>query len=125
MAPLLIFWYLPYFGSSLVDLLIFFLQFQKQPSRGVLRKRCYENIQQIYRKTPIPKRDFNKVASADLQNMFYSTLLLTSMELNISRIIFRGLLNYNFFAGFVDGELGIFFPTKRRTTKINTVDILH
>ena len=27
----------------------------KQPSRGVLRKRCSENKQQIYRKTPMPK----------------------------------------------------------------------
>ena len=35
---------------------------QKQPFRGVLRKRCPENIQQIYRRTPMPKYDFNKVA---------------------------------------------------------------
>ena len=35
---------------------------QKQPSRGVLRKRCSENMQQIYRITPMPKCDFNKVA---------------------------------------------------------------
>ena len=26
---------------------------QKQPSRGVLKKRCSENIQQIYRRTPM------------------------------------------------------------------------
>ena len=32
---------------------------QKQPPRGVLGKRCSENIQQIYRRTPMPKRDFN------------------------------------------------------------------
>ena len=31
-------------------------------SRGVLRKRCSENMQQIYRRTPMPKCDFNKVA---------------------------------------------------------------
>ena len=34
-----------------------------QPSRYVLRKNCSENMQQIYRRTPIPKCDFNKVAS--------------------------------------------------------------
>ena len=34
---------------------------QKQPFRGVLRKRCSENMQQIYRRTPMPKCDFNKV----------------------------------------------------------------
>ena len=39
------------------------LLFQKCPSRGVLRKRCSENMQQIYRRTPMPKCDFNKVAS--------------------------------------------------------------
>ena len=27
------------------------------------RKRCSENMQQIYRRTPMPKIDFNKVAS--------------------------------------------------------------
>ena len=35
---------------------------QKQPSRGVLRKRCYGNMQQIYRQTPMPKWGFNKDA---------------------------------------------------------------
>ena len=38
------------------------LPFQKQPSRGVLRKRCSENMQQIYRRTPMPKCDFNEIA---------------------------------------------------------------
>ena len=28
---------------------------QKQPSRGIFRKRCSENMQQIYRRTPMPK----------------------------------------------------------------------
>ena len=35
---------------------------EKQPSRGVLRKRCSENRQQIYRRTLMPKCNFNKVA---------------------------------------------------------------
>ena len=34
---------------------------QKQPSRAVLRKRCSENMQQIYSRTPMSKCDFNKV----------------------------------------------------------------
>ena len=33
---------------------------QKQPSRGALIKRCSENMQKIYRRTPMPKCDFNK-----------------------------------------------------------------
>ena len=35
---------------------------QKQPSRGVPRKTCFENVQQIYRSTPMPNCDFNEVA---------------------------------------------------------------
>ena len=35
---------------------------QKQPSRVVLKKRCSENMQQVYRRAPMPKCDFNKVA---------------------------------------------------------------
>ena len=38
---------------------------QKQPLRGVLKKKCSENMLQIYKRTPMPKCDFNKVA-ADL-----------------------------------------------------------
>ena len=34
---------------------------KKQPPTVVLKKRCSENMQQIYRRTPMPKRDFNKV----------------------------------------------------------------
>ena len=34
---------------------------QKQSSRGVLRKRCSENMQQIYRRTPMSKYEFNKL----------------------------------------------------------------
>ena len=36
--------------------------FWKQPFRGALRKRYSENMQQIYRRAPMPKCDFNKTA---------------------------------------------------------------
>ena len=36
--------------------------FQKQPFRGVRKKKCYENMQQIYRRTTMPKCSFNKAA---------------------------------------------------------------
>ena len=35
---------------------------QEQPSRGVVRKRYSENVQQIYWGTSISKHEFNKVA---------------------------------------------------------------
>ena len=42
-----------------------FLLIQKQPPRGTTWKRCSENMQQIYRRTPMSKCDFNKVALQD------------------------------------------------------------
>ena len=38
------------------------MKIQKLPVRCVLRKRCSENMQQIYKRTPMPKCDFNKDA---------------------------------------------------------------
>ena len=35
---------------------------RSRSSRGILTKRCSENMQQIYRRIPMPKCDFNKVA---------------------------------------------------------------
>ena len=35
---------------------------QKQPSRGALRRRCSENMQQIYKRTSMSKCNFNKIA---------------------------------------------------------------
>ena len=35
---------------------------QKQPPRSVPRKKCSENMQQIYKRTPMRKCDFNKAA---------------------------------------------------------------
>ena len=34
------------------------LEWQKHPFKGVFGKRCSENAQQIYRRTPMPKGDF-------------------------------------------------------------------
>ena len=39
----------------LEDMHLYILKAQKQPSRGVLRKRCSENMQQIYIRTLMPK----------------------------------------------------------------------
>ena len=50
------------------------LENQKQRSRGVLRKRCFEKMQQIYMKTPMTKCDFNHysawVFSVNLLHIF-------------------------------------------------------
>ena len=50
-------WWLPLLIAS-----VQYLEIQKQPPRGVLEQRCSKNMQQIYRRTPMPKCDFNKVA---------------------------------------------------------------
>ena len=39
---------------------------QKQPSIDALRKKCSENMQPIYRRSPMPKCDLNKVAYCSL-----------------------------------------------------------
>ena len=41
-------------------------ELQKQPSKDVLRKRYSENMQQIFKKTPMLKCDLNKDAKASL-----------------------------------------------------------
>ena len=52
-------------------LLTFLLkQWQKQPIWGVPMKRCSENMQQISRRTPTPKCDFNKVANRTSARVF-------------------------------------------------------
>ena len=38
------------------------MNLQKQPSTSVLKKRFSENMQHTYRRTPMPKCDFSKVA---------------------------------------------------------------
>ena len=49
-------------GGGLVEKCYFASDLQKQPPRGVPRKRRSENMQQNYRRTHMPKCDFNKVA---------------------------------------------------------------
>ena len=49
------------YGLEKLRIWTIFTQWQKQPARGVLRKSCSENMQRIYRRTPMSKCDFNKV----------------------------------------------------------------
>ena len=44
---------------------------QKESSRGVLRKRCSENIQQTYRRTSMSKCNFNKVVLHSPVNLLH------------------------------------------------------
>ena len=41
----------------MISMFLFFY-FEKQPSRGVLSKKCSENMPQIYRGTPMQKCNF-------------------------------------------------------------------
>ena len=43
-----------------IELICKYGNIQKQPTRGVLRKKCSENMQQIYRRTPMAKCDLLK-----------------------------------------------------------------
>ena len=55
---------------------------QKQSLRGVPRKRCSENIQQMYRRIPMPKCDFNKLVC----NFIEITLLHGWSRVNLLHI---------------------------------------
>ena len=68
---------------------------QKQPPKGVPRKSCSENMQQSYRRTPMTKCDFNKVAKrlwvAAFENwhnasIMYLIMHLIIMYLNVSGV---------------------------------------
>ena len=50
---------------------------QKQSFRGALEKSCSENMQQIYRRTTMPKCNFNEVAKQlFLKSHFSMSVLL-------------------------------------------------
>ena len=57
-----------------------FLELQKMPSGGVLKKRCSENMQQIYRRTPLLKCD---VMVINIQHSFIK-IHSTKLELRFS-----------------------------------------
>ena len=74
-----------------IEILYLFLaedfKLQKRPFRGVLEKRCSENMQQIYRRTPMPKCDFNKVPFSEqffnrtpLNGCFWNCLTLRDFK---------------------------------------------
>ena len=56
----------------------------KQPSRGVLKKRCSENMQQIYKRTPMSKCDFNKATKQS--NFIEITIRHGSSPVNLLHI---------------------------------------
>ena len=58
--------------------------FQKQTSRGVPRKRCSENMQQIYRRKPMAKCDFNKFAKHDCSPVTVRYIFITPFLKNTS-----------------------------------------
>ena len=60
----------------------------KQPSKGVLRKMCSKNMQQIYSRTTMAKCDFNKAIKA-MQSNFIETSLCVGRSLVNSLHIFR------------------------------------
>ena len=47
--------------------------FQKQPCISILSKSCSKMMQEIYRRTPMPKCSFNKVASENMLQSYVRT----------------------------------------------------
>ena len=61
------------------------LNLQKQRSRGVRRKKSSENMQQIYRRTPMQKCDFNKVLKQLYLKSYFA--LLNSQNLRYTYLM--------------------------------------
>ena len=59
---------------------------QKQPSRGVLRNSCFENMQQIYRRTPMPKCDFEKVTLREFHTNYKVNFIINKTFWNCTLI---------------------------------------
>ena len=70
-------------------------KYQQQPPRGVPRNWCSENMQQIYRRTPMPKCDFNKVALQLYWNYTSAWLFSCKFLVYFQNTFGRLLLKYN------------------------------
>ena len=91
--------------------------FQKLPSRDVLMKRCSENMEKIYRRTSIPKCDFNKVAL--LCNFIEIALWYVCSPVNLLHI-FRIPFPKNTF-----GRLLLFFRVQNHCILTFSTDYRH
>ena len=60
-----------------LDTMLATAEAQNQPSKGALRKSCSENMQQICRRTPMPKCDFSKVTLQLYWNQILTRLLFS------------------------------------------------
>ena len=69
------------------------LKIQKSP-RGVLRKRCSENMQQIYKRAPMPKSDFIKSSPVNLLHIFRTPFPKNASGLLLPNIYLREILNF-------------------------------
>ena len=73
--PIIGTWYVPEYASEYFVNLghftrksSFYSKPLKQPFRAVLEKRCSENMQKIYRRTPMPKRDYSNFIEIALRH---------------------------------------------------------
>ena len=102
---------------------------QNQPPRGVLKKSCSENMQQIYRKTPLLKCDFNKVAlhfiEIVLQHGYFPVNLLhifrTPFLKNTSGLLLLDILIGKHAAYGINGNLFTHLSNRKQCTHINKV----
>ena len=103
-------------------------------SRGVLIKRCFENMQQIYKRTTMPNCDFNfnKVAKQTTsehrykEDMYLGTYEISTMELSLVGIFSNPwkVSKYGVFSG---PYFPVFSPNtgKYRPEKTPYLDTFH
>ena len=108
----------------------FGISFQKQPFRRALSERCSENMLQIYRRTPMPKCDFNKVVKqlrhgcspVNLLHIFRtpSTKNTCGWLPQTSRVYFAQMVQYSALLFFVEPykrKLNIFICYLTKTSR--------
>ena len=102
------------FVSFCIPVLKLVCFFQGEPSRGVLRKMCPENMQQIYSRTTMPRCGFNKVAKQS--NFIEIKLRQGCLPVNLLHL-FRKPLYKN-----TSGWLLLYFGFWRCQNKIKCID---
>ena len=91
--------------------------FQKQSSRSVIKKRCSENMDQIYKRTPMLKCHFNKVS----KNFIEIALRHGCSPVNWLHILRRPFLKNNsrwLLLGFVEWSCTVVITTTPRRERI-------
>ena len=93
----------------------------QMPSRGVLKERCSKHLQQVYRRTPMPKCNFDKVLKQN--NLIEITFRHRYSSVNLLHI-FRTFLRAPLDSCFWKGLIGLSLFLAEASEKIVYLKVL-